>query len=178
MTDNGPGFALPDPHFRPTPDSDPDLLVFKPSGCSLTFGCPGMLLTALFVDFLVQAVFGRDWGLAGGMFVAVLAFSMLWLPFVIHMAGTRLLMTRTELDKRSLFGWRNRRIVRSEIAGVHVTTRRINLGNEDSPLTVDTANYAIIDRSGRQWARLRTPFFWRSEDGDRLKARLGLLERR
>jgi len=150
MVNNGPGFALPDPNFRPTPDSDRGLLVFKPSGWSLTFGCPGMVLTALFVDFLVQALFGRDWGIAGGMFVAVLAFSMLWLPFVIHMAGTRLLMTATELDKRSLFGWRNRRIARSEIAGVHVTTGRINLGDEASPLTVNTAIYAIIDRSGRQ----------------------------
>ena len=136
-----------------------------------------MVLTALFADFLVQALFGRDWGIAGGMFVAVLAFSMLWLPFVIHMAGTRLLMTATELDKRSVFGWRNRRIARSEIAGVHVTTWRINLGDEASPLTVNTAIYAIIDRSGRQWTRLRTPFFWTTEDGDRLKTRLGLLEK-
>jgi len=169
MATDGPGFALPDSNSRLASDQDPEVMVFKPSGCILSLGCPGMFLTSVFLNFLVQALIARYWDYVGGFFVAVLAFSTLWLPFVIYMAGTRLSLTPGELRRTSLFGRRIRRIARSEIARVEVRTGRLDLRGVSLPIT----NYTIIDKSGRHWARLRTPFFWRPEDGERLKARLG-----
>jgi len=99
-------------------------LIVRPSRTALLFGVPGFLLTLLFANFWAQAVFRWDPTYILGLGLATLAFSLLWVPFVLHLVGSRAILTDTEVVISYLFGVRHRRVQRAMISGCRAALAR------------------------------------------------------
>ena len=152
-------------------------MILKPAVRSLGFGCPGVLLTAVFLAFGAEELFVSGAGTTAFL-VAVLALGLaLWVPFVVRFFGTRLVVTSESLELRSLFGLHRKTIRRSDIRSVTVARGSVmgsegdeGYGSRYSGFPI--AYFTITDGRGRRWKQLST-WFWRESDCEGLREAIG-----
>lgn len=145
-------------------------MVLRPGPHSLILAIPGILIT-LWIGFgsIALVTSGGSPGVGLGVFGIALAFSVLWLPFVLYFLRTRLVVHADELELHALLGFRVKRMSRHAVARVKVT--RGNAVGSDDQWMIPVSRYTIIGRDGRRWA-VFSSWFWRLSDCERLREEL------
>ena len=146
-------------------------MVVKPAARSLGFGCPGLFLSSLFVVFDLQELSAGRTGNALLLLGLNLFFIAMWLPFVVRLWGTRLVVDKDSIELRTLFGLRRQSIARARVR--RITVQRGNVGEShgglgESYAGIPIAYYDIVDSDRRVWKHLST-WFWRGSDCERLQ---------
>ncbi|HET9780410.1 MAG TPA: hypothetical protein VFR33_01410 [Candidatus Dormibacteraeota bacterium] len=138
-------------------------MVLKPGLQGIVFALPGMLLSGF---FLMIAVAGAATGMPVSVALPVagiaVVLGVLWVPVIVYLAGTRLTVSADQLEMRQAFGFRVKRIRRTQIARVDRSDASVGSDGGEWP-GIPVAYYDIISRGGKRWARLRTWVWSRSE---------------
>lgn len=142
----------------------------RPGAQGILFALPGLLLS-LWAGLISVAGFasGMPFGLAAEIFGVAIALSVLWLPVVVYLLTTRLTVDAEKLEMRSVFGWRTKRLARSNVGRISTSSAEVAGDADDTGIPV--SYFDIYDRRGRRWARLRS-WVWNRSDCERLVAEL------